>query len=78
MILRKLLGTFDTDNKYSNQKNNNKSVEKRIKNDNLLNSVPRLNKNLFNLSDKKKLENKNKSKNSKSPNKIIINNVLCF
>ena len=70
--------SFDTDNKYSNQKNNNKSVEKRIKNDNLLNSVPRLNKNLFNLSDKKKLENKNKSKNSKSPNKIIINNVLCF
>jgi len=71
--------SFDTDNKYSNQKNNNKSVEKRTKNDNLLNSAPRLYKNLFNFSDKKNLDNKNKlSKISKSPNKIIINNVLCF
>lgn len=72
--------SFDTDNnKYSNQKNNNKSVERRIKNDNILNSAPRLYKNLFNFSDRKNLENKNKlSKVSKSPNKIIINNVLCF
>ena len=71
--------SFDTCSKYSNQKNNNKSVEKNIKNDSLLNSAPRLNTNLFNFSNKKNMENKNKvSKISKSPNKIIINNVLCF
>ena len=71
--------SFDSDSKYSNQKNKNKSVERNIKKDNKLNSAPRLYKNLFNFSDKKILGNKNKIfKISKSPNKIIINNVLCF
>ena len=71
--------SFDSDNKYSNKKNKNKSVERHIKNDNKLNSAPRLYKTLFNFSDKKILGNKNKLfKISKSPNKIIINNVLCF
>jgi hypothetical protein len=71
--------SFDSDSKYSKKKNTNKSIEKSVKNEKLLNSAPKLYKNLFNFSGKKNLQNKIKlSKNSKSPNKIIINNVLCF